>query len=88
MRLSELLNRPVVSEDGERLGHVHDVRGELEGPHLRVSGLVAGGLGVLERYGVGTDGNDGAEQTKLHDHPFIPWERVVRIGEEIVVRDE
>jgi sporulation protein YlmC with PRC-barrel domain len=88
MRLSELLNRPVVNQAGEQLGHVHDVRGELETRRLRVSGLIAGGLGVLERYGIGTDGKDGPEKTKVHDHPFIPWERVVRIGPEIVVSDE
>jgi sporulation protein YlmC with PRC-barrel domain len=42
MRLSELLNRAVVSESGQRLGRVHDVRGELVGGRLRVIGLVAG----------------------------------------------
>lgn len=85
MRLSELLNRRVITEAGERLGRLHDVRGELGGGHLRVIGLVAGQMGVLERYGVGADGNDGPEQSKVHCHPFIPWERVVRVGTEIVV---
>jgi sporulation protein YlmC with PRC-barrel domain len=88
MRLSELLNRRVVTEAGERLGRVHDVRGELEGAHLRVIGLVAGGSGLLERYGIGAHGNDGPEQTKVHGHPFIPWEQVVRIGTVIVVSDD
>ena len=44
MRLSVLLNRKVVSESGQRLGRVHDVRGELEGGRLRVTGLIAGKL--------------------------------------------
>jgi sporulation protein YlmC with PRC-barrel domain len=87
MRLSELLNRKVVSESGQRLGHVHDVRGELVGGRLRVTGLIAGKLGILERYGVGTHGSGGPEQPKVHGHPVIPWEQVVRIGSEIIVRD-
>ena len=87
MRLSELLNREVVTESGERLGRVHDVRGELVGGRLRVIGLVAGRLGILERYGVGTHGSGGPSQAKVHSHPIIPWERVVRVGSEVVVDD-
>ena len=42
----------------------------------------------LERYGVGTRGSGGPGQAKVHGHPVIPWDRVVRVGSEIVVRDE
>jgi sporulation protein YlmC with PRC-barrel domain len=87
MRLSELLNRKVVSESGQRLGRVHDVRGELAGGHLLVTGLIAGKLGILERYGVATHGSGGPRQTKVHGHPVISWDRVVRVGSEVVVRD-
>jgi sporulation protein YlmC with PRC-barrel domain len=87
MRLSELLNRQVVSESGQRLGHVHDVRGELVGGRLRVTGLIAGKLGILERYGIATHGSGGPGQAKVHGHPVIPWEWVVRVGSEVVVRD-
>ena len=87
MRLSELLRRKVVSESGVSHGRVHDIRGELEGGRLLVTGLVCGSLGFLERYGVGTGGTGGAGQAKVHGHPVIPWERVVRVGVEIVVRD-
>jgi sporulation protein YlmC with PRC-barrel domain len=87
LRLSELLNREIVSESGRQLGHVHDVRGELVEGHLRVIGLVAGKLGILERYGVGTHGSGGPGQAKVHGHPVIPWERVVRIGAKVVVHD-
>jgi sporulation protein YlmC with PRC-barrel domain len=87
MRLSELLNRKVVSESGQRLGHVHDVCGELVGGRLRVTGLIAGKLGILERYGVGTQGSGGPGQPKVHGHPVIPWERVVHVGSEVVIRD-
>jgi sporulation protein YlmC with PRC-barrel domain len=87
MRLSELLNRKVVTESGANLGRVHDVRGELAGGRLRVTGLAAGELGILERFGVGTRGSGGPSQAKVHGHRVIPWERVVRVGAEVVVRD-
>jgi sporulation protein YlmC with PRC-barrel domain len=89
MRLSELLNREIVSESGERLGHVHEVRGELVDGRLLVVGLVAGTLGMLERYGIGTHGTGGpGRRAKVHGHPIIPWERVVRVGSKVVVRDD
>jgi sporulation protein YlmC with PRC-barrel domain len=87
MRMSELLRRKVVSESGVSHGRVHDIRGELDGGRLRVTGLACGSLGLLERYGVGTGGTGGAGQAKVHGHPVIPWERVVRVGSEIVIRD-
>jgi sporulation protein YlmC with PRC-barrel domain len=86
MRLSELLGRAVVSEHGERLGRIHDVRGELAGGRLRITGLAAGELGILERYGVGTHGSGGPGHAKVHGHEVIAWERVVRVGQEVVVR--
>jgi sporulation protein YlmC with PRC-barrel domain len=87
MRLSELLRREVVSESGSRFGRVHDFRGDLEDGRLRVTGFVVGGRGFLERFGVGTGGSGGANKAKVHGHAAIPWERVVRVGSEIVVRD-
>jgi sporulation protein YlmC with PRC-barrel domain len=87
MRLSKLLGREVVSESGQSYGKVHDIRGELEGGRLRVTGLACGSLGLLERYGIGTGGTGGAGQAKVHGHPAIPWQRVVRVSSEIVVRD-
>jgi sporulation protein YlmC with PRC-barrel domain len=87
MRLSQLLNRGIVTESGQRLGRVHDVRGELVDGRLHVTGLVAGKLGILERFGIGTRGSGGPAQAKVHGHPVIPWGRVVRVGSEIVVRD-
>jgi sporulation protein YlmC with PRC-barrel domain len=87
MRLSELLGRRIVTESGRHLGRVHDVRAELADGRLRVTGLAAGGVGLLERYGVGSDGPGGAGRPKVHHHAVIPWECVVRVGAEIVVRD-
>lgn len=88
MRLSELLNREVVSESGEHLGRVHEVRGQLVDGRLLVVGLVAGGLGILERYGIGTHGSGGPAQAKVRGQPVIPWERVLRVGSKVVVGDE
>jgi sporulation protein YlmC with PRC-barrel domain len=87
MRLSVLLNRKVVSESGQQLGRVHDLRGELVGGRLMVTGLIAGKLGILERYGIATHGSGGPRQPKVHGHPVIPWECVVSVGTEIVIRD-
>jgi sporulation protein YlmC with PRC-barrel domain len=88
MRLGELLNRKVATESGRQLGRVHDLRGELTAEHLRVTGLVAGKLGILERYGIGTHGSGGPAQAKVHGHSPIPWTRVRRIGPKIIIRDE
>jgi sporulation protein YlmC with PRC-barrel domain len=87
MRLGELLGREVVTESGERLGRVHDVQGELEEGRLRVTALVAGAPGFLERLGVGAAGKGGARRAKRHGHAAIAWERVVRVGRDVVVRD-
>ena len=87
MRLGELLDREVVTESGERLGRVYDVKGELEEGRLRVAAVVAGTPGILERFGIGARGKGGARRALRHDHSGIPWERVVRVGREVVVRD-
>jgi sporulation protein YlmC with PRC-barrel domain len=88
MRLSELLNRRVVTESGESLGRIHDLRGELVDGHLRVTGIATGGTGLLERFGIATKGSGGPGTAKVHGHDIIPWSRVVRVSSEIIVRDE
>jgi sporulation protein YlmC with PRC-barrel domain len=87
MRLSQLLNRKVVTESGTSLGRVHDLQGELSDRHLRITGIAAGELGLLERFGIGTGGSGGPSTAKVHGHHVIPWSLVVRVGTEIVVRD-
>jgi sporulation protein YlmC with PRC-barrel domain len=87
MRLGELLGRRVVTESGERLGRIYDVQGELEEGRLRVTGLVAGAPGILERLGVGAAGKGGARRAIRHGHAAIAWERVVRVSRDVVVRD-
>ena len=87
MRLGELLGREVVTESGERLGRVHEVQGELGEGRLRVTGIVAAELGILERFGLGVGGKRAARRARRHGNAGIPWDRVVRVGREVVVKD-
>jgi sporulation protein YlmC with PRC-barrel domain len=87
MRLCQLLNRKVVTESGRTLGRVHDIRGQVVGRRVAVTGLVAGELGLLARYGIGVDSRGGPTQAKAHSHDIIPWNRVLHVGSQIIVRD-
>jgi sporulation protein YlmC with PRC-barrel domain len=85
MNVTNLLGVPVRTEGGESLGHVHDIRGELGARSLRVTGLVVGRLGLLERLGL------GAPRTPLRvrTHDVIPWSQVVRADRRgVVVRSQ
>lgn len=74
--LSSLQNREVVTESGQSLGRLYDLRGEVKPRTLEVIGLVVGERGLLEHLGV-------VKRVKS-----IPWDDVVRIeGKRIVVRD-
>ena len=84
MRLSDLLAVPVRTESGERLGRVHDLRAELTPRTLRVTGVVVGQLGLLERLGL------GAPRTpkRLRGRDVVPWKHVVRADRRgVIVRD-
>ena len=84
MRLSELLGLDVHTESGEHIGHVHDVRGELTPRTLKVTGLVVGKLGLLERLGLGTP----RRHERLRADDVIPWRDVVRADRRgVIVRD-
>jgi sporulation protein YlmC with PRC-barrel domain len=84
VRLSELIGLPVRTEANGDLGRVHDVRGELTPRTLRVTGLVVGRLGLLERLGLGAP----TSAARLRTRDVIPWEDVIRADRRgIVVRD-
>lgn len=84
MRLSEILGLKVRTESGERLGRVHDVRAELGARSLRVTGLVVGGLGLLERLGIGSP----RSRPRIRTDDVVPWSAVVRADRRgIVVKD-
>jgi sporulation protein YlmC with PRC-barrel domain len=81
MRISDLLEARLVTEDGEKLGHVHDVRVRrlerrtTEGYEMRLLGLVTGKRGIRERLGVDT----GRTAGPTVERDFIPWEDVVEV---------
>jgi sporulation protein YlmC with PRC-barrel domain len=75
---SSLQGRTVETQSGRSLGRCHDLRGELIGSKLRVTGLCVGRRAWLSHLGIRT-----------HDqHNVISWEDVIRIeGSRIIVRD-
>jgi sporulation protein YlmC with PRC-barrel domain len=85
MRVTHLLGVPVRTESGESVGHVHDIRGELDARSLRVTGIVVGRLGLLERLGL------GAPRTPLRvrTRDVLSWSQVVRADRRgVVVRSQ
>jgi sporulation protein YlmC with PRC-barrel domain len=76
---SSLQKRKVETESGRSLGRCYDLRGELTGSKLRVTGLCVGRKAWLAHLGV-----------RAHDqHTVVPWAAVVRIeGTRIVVLDD
>ena len=85
MKLSDLLGVQVRTESGETVGKVRDLRAELTPRTVRVSGVVVGGLGRLERLGIGAPKSAARIRTK----DVIPWTAVVRADARgIVVRDD
>ena len=84
MRLSELIGLPVRTESDDSLGRVHEVRAERTPRTLKVTGLIVGRLGVLERLGLGAP----TSAARLRTRDVIPWQDVVRADRRgIVVRD-
>jgi len=85
MRFSDLLDAPVTTESGQVLGRVHDLRAELTTRTLKITGLVVGPTGFLERFGIGAP-EAGA---RIRTRDVIPWSDIVRAdSREVVVRDE
>jgi sporulation protein YlmC with PRC-barrel domain len=84
VRLSDLLGLDVRTESGDDLGHVRDVRGELSSRSLKITGLVVGGPGLLERLGLGAP----RSQARVRVHDVVPWSAVLRADRRgVVVQD-
>jgi sporulation protein YlmC with PRC-barrel domain len=84
VRLSDLLGVSVRTESGDSLGRVHDVRAELTSRSLKVTGVVVGKLGLLERLGLGAPGS----ALRIRSHDVVEWSRVVRADRRgVVVKD-
>jgi sporulation protein YlmC with PRC-barrel domain len=85
MRFTDLLDARVTTESGHALGRVHDLRGELTTRTLKVTGLVVGPGGFLERFGIGAP-ESGA---RIRTRNVVPWSAVIRAdSRKVVVRDE
>jgi sporulation protein YlmC with PRC-barrel domain len=84
VRFSELSGVSVHTESGESLGRIHDLRATLGPRSLRVTGLIVGRLGLLERLGIGAP----EATVRIRTGDVVPWAAVVRVDRGgIVVRD-
>ena len=84
MRFSDLHGVPVRTESGRDLGRVHDLRAELTPRTVKVTGLVVGKTGLLERLGIGAP----TSAARIRTHDVIAWRDVVRADRrEVIVRD-
>ena len=87
-RLSDLLDRQVVTESGRALGRAFDLRGRWAGQEVEVTALVVGRRGFLERLGIGSSHGERRRHHKTWKHDAVPWEAVLRLQDgRIVVRD-
>jgi sporulation protein YlmC with PRC-barrel domain len=87
MRLSELLERKVRTESGRELGHVHDVRAELRGDRLLITGVIVGRHAFFEHFGLGLGSGRSAPKLRT-SADVVPWSAVVRLGPgTLIVRD-
>ena len=85
MRFSDLLDAPVTTESGQVLGRVHDLRAERTSRTLKITGLIVGPSGFLERFGIGAP-ESGA---RIRTRDVVPWSAVIRAdSRNVVVRDE
>jgi sporulation protein YlmC with PRC-barrel domain len=75
---SSFIGRTVETQAGRRLGTCHDLRAEIDRSSAKVTGLVVGGRGRLEHFGL--------RRPRRPD--CVPWSAIVRIeGKRILVRD-
>jgi sporulation protein YlmC with PRC-barrel domain len=89
MRLSELLGCEVVTESGDSLQHVWEVRAERSGGELRLVGLLVGRFAFAERLGLRHWLGQPAElESTRPDREGIPWDAVLRLEPgRVVVKD-
>jgi hypothetical protein len=74
---TRIQNRRVRTRSGKLLGHAHDLRCSHHGTHARITHLVHGHRGLLERLGF-----------RQPERNPLPWSRVVEIRDrEIIVED-
>lgn len=97
MLMSDLLHADVVTAEGDRLGSVHDLRVERDGPYvegfgnaIRVTGLVVGRGGAAVRLGYVRHGVRGPALLRWWARraerraALVPWESVDRVDDGVV----
>ena len=87
-RLSDLLGRTVVTEDGDRLGRAHDLRARRRGDEIEVTGIVVARRGVLERLGIGSSARRARGRPRAGAGGVVAWEAVVRLERARIVVGE
>jgi hypothetical protein len=86
IQLSDLMGCEVVTESGDSLDHVWEVRAERSERGLRVVGLLVGRFALAERLGLRHGFGQGPANTRRQPHrDGIPWEAVVRLEPGLVV---
>ncbi len=86
MRLSDLLESEVIDRNGDRIGHVHDVRLVQDGPPF-------GNWGAALRLGITRPQMKGPWILKLlfarqrSSRVLVPWDRVRDVGEDRITAD-
>ena len=84
MRFSDLHGIPVRTESGKELGRVHDIRAELTPKSVKLTGLIVGKAGLLERLGIGAP----TSAVRIRTHDVIAWDDVVRADRRgVIVRE-
>ena len=92
MKLTDLLGATLVTESGERLGHVFDVRvkrdprssRERADQKWKLDALLYGEQGLIARFGLFA----ARERVSRGRHEELPWSEVVAIAAgQITVRD-
>jgi sporulation protein YlmC with PRC-barrel domain len=78
MRYWELIGKQVRATDGRSLGRVADLVAEPQGESLRVTALLVGPAALARRIG-----SKRGALFQVAPPVRIPWESVVRIGEEV-----
>ena len=81
IRASDLIGCVVLTESGERIGRVHDLRARATDDGWQLEGLVVGRVGMLARL-------IGSGPSPLVRGDVIPWSTITSISDGLVsVRD-
>jgi sporulation protein YlmC with PRC-barrel domain len=72
----ELLGRQVYDADGKKVGRVEDLVAERRGDEFRVTGIVVGRWGLIDRFG----------WSRTERGPQVPWDEIRSLEPKITLR--